>query len=72
MTSEEEVKRPRFGWTADPTTRYVPPLIKGTMRTYEDPQSKRSHKGRPAIPARYLALLEGATLSALGGKTSWR
>ena len=60
------------GWTADPTTRYVPPLIKGTMRTYEDPQSKRSHKGRPAIPARYLALLEGATLSALGGKTSWR
>jgi hypothetical protein len=37
----------------------------------EDAQSKRSHKGRAAIPPRYLSLL-GASLTALGGKTHWR
>ena len=39
------------GWTADPLTRYVPPVIKGTMIQYEDPKSKRCHKGREAIPS---------------------
>lgn len=53
------------GWTADSLTRYHPTVIKGTLLTYEDPTSKRSHKGRPAVPPRYLTLI-GAALATLG------
>ena len=49
----------------------VPPLIKSTMMTYEDPTSKRCHKGRAALPERYLVLLH-ASLAQLGGKSHWR
>ena len=54
------------GWTADSMTRYHPTVIKGALLTYEDPQSKRSHKGRAAVPPRYLSLV-GASLAVLGG-----
>ena len=57
--------QPGAGWTADCLTRYAPPVVKGTMVTYEDPKSKRSQKGRAAIPTRYLALI-GASLAELG------
>ena len=33
--------------------------------TYEDPHSKRSHKGRAAVPSRYLSLV-GASLAVIG------
>jgi len=56
------------GWTADSMTRYAPTVIKGTLLTYEDSLSRRSHKGRAAVPPRYLSLV-GASLAALGGPT---
>ena len=70
-TFERSCVLPGHGWTADGMHRYVPPLIKSTMMTYEDPSSKRCHKGRAALPERYLVLLH-ATLAQLGGKSHWR
>jgi len=46
-------------------------MIKGTMLTYEDSASKRSHKGRAAVPPRYLTLI-GASLAVLGATPSDR
>jgi len=63
--------QPGTGWTADSMTRYQPSMIKGTMLTYEDPASKRSHKGRAAVPPRYLTLI-GASLAVLGATPSDR
>ena len=57
--------QPSRGWTADPLTRYVPRVTKGTIMAYEDPKTKRSHKGRAAIPPRYLGVI-GASLAAMG------
>jgi len=56
---------PGGNWTADCLTRYAPSLVKGTLMTYEDPHSKRSHKGRAAVPSRYLSLV-GASLAVIG------
>ena len=61
--------QPGAGWTADPLTRYVPAVTKGTLMAYEDPRSKRSHKGRAAIPPRYLQLV-GAALATMGKGTN--
>ena len=41
------------------------------MLTYEDPASKRSHKGHAAVPPRYLTLI-GASLAVLGATPSDR
>ena len=57
--------QPGSGWTADPLTRYVPQVAKGTIMAYENPQAKRTHKGRAAVPPRYLQLV-GASLAAMG------
>ena len=61
--------QPGGGWTADCLTRYSPRVVKGTMVTYEDPKSKRCHKGRRAVPERYLSLI-GASLAVLGSAPS--
>jgi hypothetical protein len=53
-------------WTADLRTRYLPDVVKGVMRTYEDPQAKRMKKGRAAIPPRYLQTLTMPTASSNG------
>ena len=57
--------QPGGGWTADPLTRYANAVTKGTLTSYMDPKSKRSYKGRAAVPERYLRLI-GASLAAMG------
>ena len=48
--------QPGGAWTADPLTRYANTVTKGTLTAYQDPKSKRAHKGKAAIPPRYLQL----------------
>ena len=61
--------QPGSGWTADPLTRYAPAVIKGTLTAYQDPKSKKSHKGNAAVPERYWKLV-GASLAAMGKGTN--
>ena len=63
--------QPGAGWTADAMTRYAPSVVKGTMMAYEDAKSKRTAKGRTAIPPRYLTLI-GASLATLGASANPR
>ncbi|KAG8467009.1 hypothetical protein KFE25_000325 [Diacronema lutheri] len=55
---------PGGGWTADPLHRYHPDVLKGLMRSYQDPSAKRWFKGTGAIPRRYAHL----TTQALGAQ----
>lgn len=57
---------PGGGWTADCLTRSHPDVVKGLMRSYQDPSSKRWFKGTDAIPSRYLPLAR----QALGAQRS--
>ena len=61
--------QPGGAWTADPLTRYANTVTKGTLTAYQDPKSKRAHKGKAAIPERYLKLV-GASLAVMGKGTN--